>query len=118
MGAPWPAVPLPDGSPAPSGMMLVSHAAISSGATCLPRLGPPAGALGHAASASTTAKPAKLRVNMFDLPLAVDCPTRDAVVMLVGKNGNRRYRFQLAAMGHEFGTGRLCVAAFVPRAAL
>src|ERR1700674_2072399 len=115
MDAPWPAVPLPDGSPAPSGMMLVSHPAISSGTTSLPRLGPSAGALAHAPSASTTAKPARLRVNMFDLALAVDCPARDAVEMLVGKSGNRRHRFQLAAMGYEFGTGRLCVAAFVPR---
>src|SRR5258706_137200 len=90
----------------------------SSGTTCVPISGRPAGALAHAPSASTTAKPARLRVNMFDLPLAVDCPTRDAVEMLVGKCGTRRDRFQLAAMGHEFGTGRLCVAAFVPRAAL
>src|SRR5260221_3943758 len=114
MDAPWRAVPLPDGSPAPSGMMLVSHAAISSGATCLPRLGPPAGALAHAPSASTTAKPARLRVNMFYLTPSVDCPTRDAVGMLGWESGNRPDPFQLAAIGHQICTGRLCGSAVVP----
>src|SRR3954463_4663916 len=77
-------VPLPAGKPLPSGRMLMSHAASSTWLIGLPRIGPSARASPAViAIAMTTAPPACLRVNMFDLPFAVHCPTRDAVVMLV-----------------------------------
>jgi hypothetical protein len=59
-----------------------------------------------------------LRVNMFDLPLRVDGPSRDAVVVLAWKGGYGRDTFALAARGDDLRAGWLHVAGFVPRAAL
>src|SRR5438094_9392111 len=96
MCAPWAKVPLPGGKPAPSGMMLMSHAAISAGSTGLPRCGPSANAaLKPSASAKAPAAIGSLCVNMFDLSLAVDRPTRDAVEVLVREGQYGRYRLPL-----------------------
>src|SRR5207244_11279880 len=68
--------------------------------------------------ASRAAKIRGLRVNMFHLPIALDRPRRDAVVVLAREaryGGNLR---GLAARGHDLGAGRLHVAGLVPRAAL
>src|SRR5215475_4375238 len=83
IGAPCAAVPLPGGRPVPSGRMLMSHAAISPGSIGLPRFGPTAEAVpAPRPSATTTAKRASLRVNMFHLPIALDRPTGNAVEVL------------------------------------
>src|SRR5690242_4342656 len=59
-----------------------------------------------------------LRVDMLDLPFAVDAPAGDAVVMLVGEGERRRHRLPgLPALRHEVGAQRLRVAGLVPGAA-
>src|SRR5207244_5716008 len=117
MGAPWAEVPLPAGKPVPSGKMLMSQAASSAGSIGLPRFGPWAKAA-FEPRASRAAKIRGLCVNMFHLPIALDRPSRDAVVVLAREaryGGNLR---GLAARGHDLGAGRLHVASLVPRAAL
>src|SRR4051812_29260856 len=99
--------------------MLMSHAASSTWLIGLPRFGPSARASPAViAIAMTTAPPACLRVNMFDLPFAVHCPTRDAVVMLVREREDGGCCVELTAVRNELRTRRLHVAGFVPRAAL
>src|SRR3989442_13600830 len=118
MRAPWAEVPLPAGKPVPSGEMLMSQAAISAGSIGFPRFGPsPKAALEPSASARTTAELRSLGVNMGDLPLAVDRPARDAVVVLAREGRAGRDRLGLAALGHDLCAGRLRVAALVPPAA-
>src|SRR6516225_7727081 len=70
------------------------------------------------ASNSEAERIACLGVNMPDLPVARDAPTGDRIVVLIGKRQNRRLLCQLAACGHEFGTGRLHIARLIPGAAL
>src|SRR5260370_27668910 len=75
-------------------------------------------ALAPSASAAARAN-SGLRVDMFDLPFAVDAPTGDAVIVLVREQQRARERLLgLAPRRHEFGAQRLHVAGFVPRAAL
>src|SRR5271165_5456297 len=60
-----------------------------------------------------------LRVDMLDLPFAVDAPARDAVVMLIGERERGRQRFGgLAAGGNKLRAGRLHVAGFIGGPAL
>src|SRR5712691_9711376 len=95
------------------------HAAISASVIGLPRPGVSATAApAPKASASATAK-RDLRIDMLDPPAAVDAPTGDAVVVLVGEPQRVRDRlFGLSPRRHELGAQRLHVAAFVPGAAL
>src|SRR5882762_5934140 len=117
MRAPWAGVPPPGGSPVPSGMMLMSQAAISAGSMGVPRFDPAAkAALDPRPSARAMA--GSLCVDMFHLPFAVDRPAGEAVVVLVRETQHVRDLLGLAALGHELGAGRLHVAALVPRAAL
>src|SRR5439155_8814560 len=119
MRAPWAGVPLPGGRPVPSGKILMSQAAISAGSIGLPRFGTWARATPvMIANTSMAAKLEDLRVNMFDLPLRVDGPSRDAVVVLPWKGGYGRDTFALAARGDDLRAGWLHVAGFVPGAAL
>src|SRR5262252_9355724 len=115
-GAPCAAVPLPVGRPVPSGRMLMSHAAISASEIFAPRPGDCADAAPQASASARTAR--GLCVDMFHLPLAVDRPAREAVVVLVGEGERIRRFLGLAALGDELGAQRLHVSAFVPRAAL
>src|SRR5712692_951110 len=92
--APCVGVPPPDGNPAPSGKMLMSQAAISAGLTGFPRFGPSAKAM-PAPSARITAELRSLCVNMLHLPLAVDRPAGDAVVVLTREGGYRWDRLGL-----------------------
>src|SRR5215510_9114318 len=55
---------------------------------------------------------------MHHLPVSVDRPTRDGVVMLARETGYRRSLCRLAAHGHQFGASRLRVAGLVPCPAL
>src|ERR1700675_1260540 len=60
-----------------------------------------------------------LRIDMFYLPFAVDAPTCDAVVMLVGEGQSIGQRLpRLPPRRDEFGAQRLDVAGLVPGAAL
>src|SRR6185436_5075028 len=117
MAAPCAAVPLPGGNPAPSGMTLMSHAAVSAAVSGLPRRGPSAAQAEPAHTASAHAQATSLCIDMPDLPAAVDRPARDGVAMLVGKREHRRRRLQLAAVRDEFRAQRLRVPRLVPRAA-
>src|SRR5437016_5529165 len=120
MRAPAAGVPLPGGSPAPSGIMLMSQAAISAGVSGFPRLGDCANAgLEPRTSAIARRYPRRsLRVRMFHLPAPINRPTRDGVVVLVWESGDWRNSRGLAANTDKLGTSRLHVARFVPRAAL
>src|SRR4249919_1621997 len=79
--APWSGVPPPGGRPVPSGWILMSQAAISAGASGIPRFGP-------AEKAALEPRPiaramaGSLCVDMFHLPFAVDRPAGEAVVVL------------------------------------
>src|SRR5215471_13027535 len=105
--APSAGVPWPGGRPAPFGRIAMSHCWRSASESGRPRLGD---------SASAAPAPARarrrtaigLRVDMLDLPFAVDAPARDAVVVLVGKGERRRDRLLgLAAGRHELGAKRV-----------
>src|SRR5712692_10162492 len=117
MGAPWAGVPPPGGKPVPSGRMLMSQAAISAGLISFPRFGAWAKAALEP-RASTTAKTRSLRIDMFHLPIALDCRGRDGVVVLAREARYGRDLRGLAAHGHDLSPGRLHVAGLVPRAAL
>src|SRR4029450_7154392 len=77
------AVPLPAGRPVPAGRMAMSHALRSASEIGLPRSGVSATAAGAAQANAIASR--SLRVDMLDLPAAVDRPARRAVVVLVGK---------------------------------
>src|SRR5215471_1523985 len=100
------AVPLPGGRPLPSGPMLMSQEARSSGEIGLPRLGDSA----NAVEAKATSAPATMssRIDMLHLALVGDVPARDHVVVVVAA---------VAAQRNELGTARLYVAGLVGRTA-
>src|SRR5882672_11637454 len=94
--------------------MLMSQAAMSASEIRAPSPGDCASAvLEHSASAT-----ASLSVDMFDLPVAVHSPAREAVVVLVGERERARRFLGLAALRDELGAQRLSASALVPRAAL
>src|SRR3977135_3846880 len=81
MASPSMAVPRPGGRPAPSGPMLTSHAAMSAGAIGCPNCG--AWAWAADAIVSTIVRTAMgLSVNIAGLPLLVDAPACDGVVVV------------------------------------
>src|SRR5580700_5890445 len=119
IGAPWAAVPLPAGKPAPSGSISMSHAAMSAGLIGLPRFGACANAAPM--SKTTVHKPdssRSLRIGMGDLAFLVDSPARDRIEMMIFESEERRNRRQLAARGDELGARRLRVSGLVPGPAL
>src|SRR6476469_5368071 len=60
-----------------------------------------------------------LCIDMLDLPLAVDAPARDAVVMLIGEDQRGRYRITgFAPRCHKRRAKWLHVAGLIPGAAL
>src|SRR5262245_31774722 len=103
----------------PSGSTSRFHGLMSSSVMLLPRPGVSASAVPAPNTAVRARESRRLRVDMFDLPFAVDAPAGDAVVMLVRECERACDRsFGLAACGHELRTGRLHVAGLVPGAAL
>src|SRR4030081_1240052 len=92
--APCAGVPLPFGSPVPSGRMLMSQAAMAASSIGLPRLGVSANEASVIRADSNEAeKIANLDVNILDLPIVYDAPTGDRVVVLIGKGQDgRRFR--------------------------
>src|SRR6266545_409373 len=92
------AVPLPAGRPVPSGRMAMSHALMSGSEIGLPRPGVSATAAGAVQANAIASR--SLRVDMLDLPVAVDAPARRAVVVLVGERKRAAHRrLGLAAGG-------------------
>src|SRR5262249_2554873 len=103
----------------PSGSTSRFHGLMSSSVMFLPRPGVSASAVPAPNTAVSASESRRLRVDMFDLPFAVDAPAGDAVVMLVRERERARDRpLGLAARGHELRAGRLHVASLVPGAAL
>src|SRR5471032_358681 len=96
MAAPCAAVPLPVGRPVPSPRMLRSQAAISASVIGFPRRGLSA-KLTFAANATDRTAIAILRIDMFELPVAGNAPTGDAIVVLAWKAADARHRLGLAA---------------------
>src|SRR6266705_4833618 len=99
--------------------MLMSLGLISDSAIGCPSPGPSAIAMPEpSASAKRAAADRCLGVNMFDLPVAVDRPAGDAVVVLVREAQHVRDLLGFAARSHKLSAGRLHVAGLVPGAAL
>src|SRR5262245_38265414 len=106
-------------------MAAMSQAAMSASAIGLPRPGLSASAT---LAASETLAPrrraspagsSRLCVDMLDLPLAVDAPAGEAVVVLVGEAERVGHRLLgLATHGDELGAGWLHAAGFIPGTAL
>src|SRR5438045_606313 len=95
---------MPVGRFVPSGRTVMSHALISASERGLPRPGGSARAM-PAPQAITRKAAAEigLSVDMFDLPLGVDAPARETVVMLVRERQWACDRcLGLAASGDEF----------------
>src|SRR5712672_4043117 len=108
MASPWIAVPRPGGRPTPSGPMLMSHAAMSAGAIGCPNCG--AWARAADAIVSIDMQTAmRLSVNIAGLPLLVDAPTCDGVVVVDPTQ---------AALGRELRTRWLHHAGVVSGATL
>src|SRR6516162_2818943 len=120
IAAPCCGVPLPGGSPLPSGPTLMSHSARSASLTGLPRPGSSAAiaAAPESASANAAAKVKRLAVDMLDLPFLVDRPTGDDVHMPHREGGHRHVDLGRAALGEHLLARGLHIAGLVPGAAL
>src|SRR5690242_19757091 len=94
----------------------MSHCAISASESGRPSFGDSASAAPTPATSRRAAS--DLRVDMLDLPFAVDAPGRDAVVVLVREGERRRDRLLgLPALRDELGAQWLRGARLVPGAA-
>src|SRR5579862_5695150 len=92
----------------------MSHCLMSASLSGLPRPGDCASAAPALQASATTAAAIALRVDMFDLPFAVDRPAGGAVVMLIGEGKRRRDRIhRFAPLRYEIGAQWLHVAAVV-----
>src|SRR5262245_58331460 len=101
----------------PSGSTSRFQGLMSGSVMFLPRPGVSASAV-LALNASSAKERMTLRVDMFDLPFAVDAPAGDTVVVLVRERERACDRpLGLAVCRHELCAGRLHVAGFVPGAA-
>src|SRR6266702_4389109 len=98
--------------------MLISQRARSDSDIGRPSPGPSAARATPVPRASATVQARGLSIDMFHLPVPVDRPAREAVVMLVREAQHVRDLLGLPAGGDELGAGRLYVAGFIPRAAL
>src|SRR5258708_25093327 len=119
MFAPCTDVPLPAGRLVPSGSTAMSQPLMSASESGLPRFGDPGPGLcanaAPALSANAAARATNgLRIDMLDLPIALDAPAGEAVVVLVreGERGRERL-LGLAPRRHELGAQRLHVAGLV-----
>src|SRR3982075_1572845 len=108
MASPSTAVPPPDGRPTPSGPMLMSHGAISAGEIGCPNCGAWARAADATVSIDMQAA-MPLSVNIAGLPLLVDAPACDRVVVVDPTQ---------AALGRELRTRWLHHAGVVSGATL
>src|SRR6516165_4287317 len=108
MTSPCLVVPLPDGSPAPSGEMLISQGAISVADVTWPSSGPCArhGAVRSRDSAATRGS---LCIHMFHLAGLANVPSGNGVAVV---------KCLIAALGNQLFARRLDIALFVRRAAL
>src|SRR5262249_41554980 len=100
---------LPGGKPAPSGAMLISQAAISSGVATRPRLGLSANAELQTNASAEAATARRLCIDMLHLAGLANAPARDAIEMI---------KHFVAAIGDEGGARWLDIAGIVRRAAL
>src|SRR5215471_18102508 len=81
--APSAGVPWPGGRPAPFGRIAMSHCRMSASESGRPRLGDSASAMSAPPASASRRTASGLRIDMLDLPFAVDAPAGDAVVVLV-----------------------------------
>src|ERR1700730_9763898 len=112
--APFAGVPLPGGRLAPSGRTAISHCFMSASVSGLPSPGDCASAAPAPKASARAVAAITLRVDMLDLPFAVDGPACGAVVMLIGEGERRRdWVHGFAPLRHECGAQGLDVAAVV-----
>src|SRR5580692_10412262 len=112
MAAPCAAVPLPGGKLVPSGRMVMFQALMSASVIGLPSPGvsaAPAALMVNPpiAKQSSAAPASNLRIDMLDLPFAVDAPAGEAVVVLVGEPEDVGHGLGLAPLRHEIRAQRL-----------
>src|SRR5438552_2938194 len=108
MAAPWLGVPLPGGSPAPSGPMLRSQSARSASVTGLPSPGVSAATAAPVVSTKaneTTNAKLFLRIHMLGLPFIVDAPAGDDIHMSHREGGHRDIDLGLTAFGEHLAAG-------------
>src|SRR5580693_10798967 len=92
----------------------MSHCLMSPSVSGLPRPGDCASAAPAPKASARAVAAIALRVDMLDLPFAVDGPACGAVVMLIGEGKRRRDRIhRFAPLRHEVGAQRLNIAAVV-----
>src|SRR5258707_14373012 len=97
MAAPCAGVPLPGGSPLPSGPMLMAQSARSASLTGLPRPGssaamveaPPSASASEIAAVRRLTVGMRLTVDMLDLPFGIDRPAGDDVHVPHREGGDR-----------------------------
>src|ERR1700674_2254510 len=111
MAAPWAAVPLPAGKPAPSGPMLKSHVARSASVTFWPSPGVSAANAAPALNpnANSVAE-TRLRVDMLGLPLAVDPPAGDGIHVSHREGGTGGRVLGLPRSAKDLGGGGRTIA--------
>src|SRR6516225_5223642 len=113
-------VPLPGGSPVPSGMTVRSQGARSACEIRCPRFGP--SALAGAADSKRDARVMRpkpiLGVNIFHLSPGINRPAGDGIVVMARKLRPGRRRLGLPPQRNELGACRLYVDGFVPGTAL
>src|SRR4029077_14525581 len=117
MAAPCVGVPLPAGSPTPSGPMLMSQAAKSFGATGCPNFCPSAAKAAPQPNESTS-RMMVLCIDMAHLTIGIRRPTRDCIEVAGQDRGYGRDSFGLTALSYERRPRRLNVAGLVRRTAL
>src|SRR5262245_33355885 len=109
--APCAAVPDPLGSPAPSGLTVMSQAAVSAGVIALPRLGVSAArapaANARIAAPGMSCRIARLCIDMFHLPIAAHGPTRNRIEVLARESGDLWRPRSLTARGDKIRAQRL-----------
>src|SRR5215471_2632644 len=110
-------VPLPCGSPLPSGMTVRSHGARSASEIGCPRFGPSAVA-GAAQTKRATSAEMILSVHIGHSTVGINRPARNRVVVMARKLRPAGRRLRLSAQRNELGPRGLNVPAFIPGAAL
>src|SRR5262249_38344868 len=104
---------------APSGPMLMSHAAASAGETGCPKWGASAASTAPAGSASASTRAAQAleaglsHIHIGHLALGADAPAGDHVAMFHRERRHGCVSPRFAALGEERGPARLDVAGLV-----
>src|SRR5690348_9578755 len=118
MGAPWAAVPLPGGRPAPSAWMSMSQRFMSVALMGLPRRGAILSCASAALASRQKPSVSALRIDMAHRTVGGDTPACHRIEMMIAEGGAGGLDVELAALSDKGGAGGLEVALIVPGPAL